>query len=315
MKLYLAGPMRGIPQYNFPAFDNAAAALRHLGHEVVSPADHDREVEPDIESTERYRLGVGDRDDDTGFQALMGWDLAQVATPVALGGVEGIALLPGWENSTGAAHELYVAKAAGKRIFYVQEWIEGALVEYAEPVVIGLSGYAQTGKDTLGSILVGQHGFERIAFADKLREFLLALDPTVLIQQRAAAYHPRLSTLIQAFGWEQAKTQFPEVRELLQRLGTEAGRRILGENVWINAALGGLQTGHKYVITDVRFLNEFHAVKSLGGQVWRLERPGFVPVNAHESETALNGVTFDQYIFNCMTIKDLAEHAALILAH
>lgn len=42
MRVYLAGPMRGLPQFNFPAFDAGAATLEALGHEVFNPADRDR---------------------------------------------------------------------------------------------------------------------------------------------------------------------------------------------------------------------------------------------------------------------------------
>ncbi len=42
MNLYLAGPMRGIPGFNFPKFDEVAATLRFIGHTVFSPAEHDR---------------------------------------------------------------------------------------------------------------------------------------------------------------------------------------------------------------------------------------------------------------------------------
>ena len=47
--------------------------------------------------------------------------------------------------------------------------------------LVGLSGYAQVGKDTVGKILVEKYGFERVSFADKLREVLYALDPTVRV--------------------------------------------------------------------------------------------------------------------------------------
>jgi hypothetical protein len=165
-------------------------------------------------------------------------------------------------------------------------------------MLIGLAGYARSGKDTIGKILV-ERGFQRVAFADKLREFALAIDPIIWDRPRF-----RLSDVVEVEGWEGAKEN-PEVRSLLQRLGTEAGRNILGEDVWVNAALD-IPPGD-YVITDVRFPNELEAIRSRGGQVWLVSRPGYGPINGHPSETALSGCRFDHVICNDFDIEHMKE--------
>ena len=74
-KKYLAGPMRNYPQFNFPAFDSAAAYLRVLYGSlatVVNPADHDREVYPDIESWPGFATGDVDQCPKFSFAAAMG---------------------------------------------------------------------------------------------------------------------------------------------------------------------------------------------------------------------------------------------------
>lgn len=115
MRWYVSGPMRGIPHWNFEAFDEASAWLRAGGHDVVSPAEHDIEVDPSfLESTE-YLTGA-----DVGvesFHQLIGWDLKVIADPDPDVRIDALALLPDWENSIGVKHEMYVARATGKRAF------------------------------------------------------------------------------------------------------------------------------------------------------------------------------------------------------
>src|SRR6185436_5049171 len=97
-------------------------------------------------------------------------------------------------------------------------------------MIIAFTGYAQVGKDTASDILVRDFGFTKIAFADPIRQMLFALNPLVFD-------NVRVNDAIEAHGYNQAKIMFPEIRTLLQRMGSEAGRRILGEDIWINTAM------------------------------------------------------------------------------
>ena len=105
--LYIAGPMRGIAEFNFPAFLGAESVLRDAGYAVFSPARHDIEV-----------MGFDYRNL-TGHENLkaLGFDLAEsLATDLTYicREADGIALLPGWERSKGATAERATALALGK---------------------------------------------------------------------------------------------------------------------------------------------------------------------------------------------------------
>jgi hypothetical protein len=169
--------------------------------------------------------------------------------------------------------------------------------------LIGLTGYAQSGKDTAAKILI-ENGYTRVAFADALRNMLYALNP-IVIPGTSGMRVDRLQYLVDKRGWEVAKRQ-PEVRQLLQRLGTEAGRKVLGENIWIETALRGY-TSHSapVVITDVRFDNEAQAVVNAGGHVIKIERPGYARVNSHVSDAGIDPALLSATIVNDGTVKDL----------
>jgi hypothetical protein len=121
------------------------------------------------------------------------------------------------------------------------------------------------------------------------------------------------------YGWDGYKTSAygKEMRELMQRLGTECGRELISDTVWIDAALGpyigqGFETPGpppKIVVTDMRFSNEFQSVINRGGMTIRIVRLGVGPANSHPSETALDDYFkkgyFDAVIINDGTIADL----------
>lgn len=99
MKLYICGPMRGIPLFNFPAFHAAADRLRALGHEVVNPAARDESKGFDPAKDEAQPIEVYMRE-----------DLSLVC------GCDGVACLPGWRESTGARREVQVAQWCGRLV-------------------------------------------------------------------------------------------------------------------------------------------------------------------------------------------------------
>jgi hypothetical protein len=91
---------------------------------------------------------------------------------------------------------------------------------------------------------------------------------------------------------------------MLQDVGI-AGRELLGPRVWIDGVFDNVLPGERYVITDVRFKNEAAELSFYGGRLWRVERPGVGPVNAHISETDVINAPVDQTIVNGGTLEDL----------
>lgn len=111
------------------------------------------------------------------------------------------------------------------------------------------------------------------------------------------------------------------VREFLQRIGTDAMRCGLHVNTWVNMLMTEYKkeknseeeyTHPNWLITDVRFLNEYEAIKKAGGIIIRINRPDML-ISNHISETALDGQEFDYVINNDGEIIKLISEGLLIL--
>lgn len=119
MRVYIAGPMAGIPMHNFPAFDAAAGRVVAAGHVAVNPADLDRSV----------GFAGGEQVDNRFLRDALARDIA------ALADCDGIALLPGWRRSLGTLVELAMAVRCDMRVLCaetldditeeVSEWVRG----------------------------------------------------------------------------------------------------------------------------------------------------------------------------------------------
>lgn len=123
---YIAGPMTGIPQFNFPAFFDAAKDLRSRGHTIVSPAEMDMEIGVTALSSPDGKLTNGKTDDGYTFGDFLARDVKVIADKV-----DGVVCLPSWEISKGARLEVYVALISNKPVFEYRPSIESGILPIA----------------------------------------------------------------------------------------------------------------------------------------------------------------------------------------
>lgn len=119
---YLGGPMRGYPNFNFAAFDAAAAVGRAKGFKVISPADLDRDS-GDIATLAKGEIESGADPDDAFMRAAVKRDIDVILT-LRRETNDGICVLPWWEKSGGATTELCVVTCwlRGLRVLNARTW-------------------------------------------------------------------------------------------------------------------------------------------------------------------------------------------------
>lgn len=200
-------------------------------------------------------------------------------------------------------------------------------------MIIGISGYIGSGKDTVAKIMqyLDQHYDGSFEEWDRSSNFHKAVyDKKGKWQLRKwAGKLKEVATLLTGIPVENFEDQeFKKtemgamwgmsVREFLQKLGTEGLRDGLHKNVWVNALMSEYKIGKEgcpnWIISDTRFPNEAQAIKDVGGIVIRVNReaalqapenPLFKRARMHPSETALEYWEFDEVIDNNGTIEDL----------
>lgn len=171
------------------------------------------------------------------------------------------------------------------------------------PNIVGITGYAQHGKNTAGEVLEDL-GYRPMAFAEQLRKLATIVNPVIFYSPSRG--NVRYNEVLGHYGYEKAKVLYPEVRRFLQDLGTGV-RDTVGENAWVAALTKQLMPGVKYVITDVRFPNEAKAITNVGGEVWRVVRPGFDNGlgTDHPSEAFIAELPDQATLVNMGTVEDL----------
>lgn len=176
-------------------------------------------------------------------------------------------------------------------------------------MLIGLTGVAGVGKDTVADYLVTRYGFEKKSFAGPLKRVLLEMDPIIGMDLHYTGQMIHLSNALKDLGEDGVKKIYPLYRRYLQRLGTE-GIREIDDEFWITAALRDLDTANgKYVFTDVRFPNESAAITSARGSVWQVEGPARRKAVPHSSESWAGRMGEEFFILNNGSMDKLYAEA------
>lgn len=177
---------------------------------------------------------------------------------------------------------------------------------------VAFIGRMFSGKTTASNILVQEQGFVKLAFADPVK----IVSAAMLEQLNAYLRVYDLPALTCNGAWDyetiQKRKKEPQVRKLLQLVGTELGRELVGyENVWVDILLKASENLDCVVVDDCRFPNEADALRANGFKIVRIDRPAkdrmdlmakayptdIETIMAHPSETALLLYEEDEYIF------------------
>ena len=138
-------------------------------------------------------------------------------------------------------------------------------------MIIGMLGFAGSGKGTVGDILVRDYGFKADSFAAPLKDAVSAMfgwDRNLL----EGATEESRNWRNQVDPWWEKRVPGMTPRYALQLMGTEAGRNVFDPDIWLYSLERRMLSGNDYVITDVRFPNEMKFLRSIGGKIVRVRR-------------------------------------------
>ena len=167
--------------------------------------------------------------------------------------------------------------------------------------LIGITGKARSGKDTVGNYIKGMHNFNTYAFADPIKKAASIMFGIPLDYFYDDEHKERIVSQ-----WDLSP------RQIMQTLGTEGGRDLFRQDIWVKRGeieWANFCANNQYrsglIFTDVRFENEAEMIRLNGGHIIHIERENVTKVNEHISE---QGITFnlkDIVIHNDKTKEDL----------
>jgi hypothetical protein len=154
-------------------------------------------------------------------------------------------------------------------------------------MLIGLTGLKQSGKSTAAEFLADRFAFEHTSFAAPMRRFTMDVLGMNELQLEVMKEQP-LDLL----------DRLVTPRQFMQRLGTEFGREMIHPDLWVRSCINRINTKRPTVVSDVRFDNEAHAIKALGGKIVQIRRRGQQNLDLHPSEAGVHPSLVDYTLDN-----------------
>lgn len=197
-----------------------------------------------------------------------------------------------------------------------------------EPFVLGLTGLKRSGKDTFANLLadrVRKAGGQAvvIGMSDDLAQCLYVLNPHIRLSRDGKRFwggrdYVSYRTLYEAVGYEGAKEE-PEVRSLLQRMGTDVVRDIIAEDTWgrlLHEKIQRLQAeGVSVIVTGIRYPSDAEVIQVNGGIVVEVRRAAYGEeaenLDLHSSEQGLPADLVDETVYNDRDLDALKGKASL----
>ena len=186
-------------------------------------------------------------------------------------------------------------------------------------MIIGICGLIGSGKDTVAQYLINNHNFEKISFADKLKDAVSTMfdwDRDLLDGKTDESREWREQ--VDPY-WTAETGEEITPRLVLQKFGTECMRQGFYDGIWVSLTKQHILKNPKkhFVIPDVRFPNEAKMLYEVGGEVWHVKRGedplwfriyqdvGVEPKDVHSSEWAWAHTKFTNVVENNGTLDQL----------
>ena len=176
-------------------------------------------------------------------------------------------------------------------------------------MLIGITGLAGSGKSEVARILVDHYGFERVKFADPFKNMLRTMLRDIGHCESDVERYLEgdlKETIVDGIG--------VTARRLMVTLGTEWGRRLIGDDLWIRLWAERAACFPFTLADDVRFANEVETIEARGGIVWRVNRPG-VGIADHPSEWDIPNLSVTRTIHNVGSLGELHEQVHWLAAN
>lgn len=164
-------------------------------------------------------------------------------------------------------------------------------------IVIGISGFGGNGKTSVSDLLIQNHGFRRVSFADKIRAMIMALGvPEEVLRDPVKKHEPHVALCGRS------------PVHAMETLGTKWGRDLMHPQFWMFQFLRDGKDKPFLICDDVRFQNELDLIKEMGGITYRLIVPGKEPVRNTDFEVQkLEGTVDIVNVIGVTRLKQIYE--------